>query len=111
MADGPICGNEGANNWLITGRARCRSSLTPYDFLLSIMASSCHVHGVVDVTNGCPFNYAQNKNLWKYDAFLPLETTDLPADFFTFGADPTPLDEGLYEGVARVVSRVTVGAN
>ena len=75
------------------------------------MASSCHLHGVVGVTNGRPFNYAQNKNFWKHEAFLPLETTDLPADFFTFGADPAPLDEGLYDGVARVVSRITVGAN
>ena len=75
------------------------------------MASSCRVHGVVGVTNARPFNHAQNKNIWKHDAFLPLETTDLPVDFFTFGGDLAPLCEGFYDGIARVVSRITLGAN
>jgi len=75
--------------------------------LPSIMASSCHFHGVIGISNGRSFNYAPKKTFWKHDGVLPLQAGDLSVDLFTFGGNPAPLDEGLYSGVARAVTRLT----
>ncbi|KAI5991919.1 hypothetical protein EDD15DRAFT_2197349 [Pisolithus albus] len=75
------------------------------------MASCCNVHGVVGVRNGRAFTYSQGKTFWKHDGFLPLPSGDLAVDFFTFGGDPAPLEDGPYSGIARVVSQTTAGSN
>lgn len=49
--------------------------------------------------------------LWKHDGFLPLPLGDLAVDFFTFGGDPAPLEDGPYSGIARVVLQATAGSN
>lgn len=75
------------------------------------MATCCNVHGVVGVRNGRAFTYAHGKTFWKHDGFLPLPSGDLAVDFFTFGGDPAPLEDGPYSGIARIVSQTTVGSN
>lgn len=73
------------------------------------MASACNVHGIIGVQNGHSFQYGSGKNFWKHEGFIPLTSGDLPVEFFTFGGDGAPLDNGAYCGVARVVARTTAG--
>ncbi|KAI5984823.1 hypothetical protein EDD15DRAFT_2521460 [Pisolithus albus] len=75
------------------------------------MASCCNVHGMVGIRNGRAFTYAQGKTFWKHNGFLPLPSGDLTVDFFTFGGDPAPLEDGPYSGIARVIAQTTAGSN
>ncbi|KAH0830202.1 hypothetical protein J3R83DRAFT_1558 [Lanmaoa asiatica] len=39
--------------------------------------------------------YTPGKNFWGHDGYLSLLTGDLPLEFFTFGGEPSPLEDGL----------------
>ncbi|KAF8124116.1 hypothetical protein EV363DRAFT_1299992 [Boletus edulis] len=68
------------------------------------MASSCNVIGIIGVRNGHAFQYAPGKQFWKHD--------DVEVDVFTFGGGSSaPLDDGVYFGAARIVARMTAGAD
>lgn len=75
------------------------------------MATSCNVHGIIGVRHGRAFAYSHGKNFWKHEGFLPLPSGDLAVDFFTFGGDAAPLDDGPYSGIARVIAQQTAGSN
>ncbi|KAH0830197.1 hypothetical protein J3R83DRAFT_1552 [Lanmaoa asiatica] len=76
------------------------------------MASSRNVNGIIGVHNGRPVAYAPGKNFWKHDGFLPLQVGDQPVEFFTYGGGSSaPLDDGVYSGIARAITRMTAGAD
>ena len=70
-------------------------------------ATSCNVNGIIGVRK-----YTTGTQFWKHHGFLPLHGGDLPVDVFTFGGGASaPLDDGAFFGSARVVARITVGAD
>ncbi|KAI5989249.1 hypothetical protein EDD15DRAFT_2198542 [Pisolithus albus] len=75
------------------------------------MATSCNVHGIIGICGGRAFAYSHGKNFWKHDGFLPLPTGDLAIEFFTFGGDAAPLEDGPYSGIACVITQQTAGSN
>ena len=76
------------------------------------MASSCNVNGIIGLRNSRVFQCSPGKQFWKHNGFLPLRNEDLKVEVFTFGRGASaPLDEGVYFGTARVVARMTTGAD
>ncbi|KAH0828777.1 hypothetical protein J3R83DRAFT_3215 [Lanmaoa asiatica] len=73
------------------------------------MASSCSVNGVIGLRNGHVCTFGPGKKFWKHEGSLPLQAGDQPVEFFTFGGGASaPLDDGVYFGTARVVTRTTI---
>ena len=64
----------------------------------------CTVHGVVGISKGQAFEYAE-KTYSSHDAFLPLPDSenDFAFTVFTFGRNPFPLYDGIYIISGRVV--------
>ena len=79
--------------------------LFPHPLGLSSMASMCTIQGVVGVSKGHPFEYAEKKTYWSHDAFiaLPDNDNDFALNVLTFGRDPLPLYDGIYIISGRVV--------
>ncbi|KAN0088714.1 hypothetical protein V8E55_005771 [Tylopilus felleus] len=73
------------------------------------MASMCTVHGVISISKGQVFEYAE-KTYSSHDAFLPLPDSenDFAFTIFTFGRNPFPLYDGIYIISGRVVQARSV---